>query len=127
MAKKVLVVDDLDGSEGAETVQLSFNGNTVELDLGPKNVEKIEKFLAPYMDAGRRAKTTVVKKSKNSPPEKKAQLDAIRNWARKNGWPDLSNLGRIPQDVEDAFHAAHAPKVGLPKSEKEKLFSAAGT
>ena len=109
MAKKVLIVDDLDGTEGAETVRLSFGSNTVELDLAPANTGKLEKMLAPYFEAGRRAKTSVTtKRLKNNPPEVKAHLDAIRHWARANGY-SVSDMGRIPQRVEDAFNEAHKP------------------
>ena len=35
------------------------------------------------------------------------QLQQIRLWARSNGYPDLSDRGRIPAEVEAAFEAAH--------------------
>jgi Lsr2 len=50
----VIVTDDLDGSEHAETVSFGFEGVTYEIDLAKKNRAKLEKALAPYIEAGRR-------------------------------------------------------------------------
>ena len=56
MAKTVNVVitDDLDGSPDAQTVAFSFGGHSYEIDLGPKNLAKLQKSLQPFIDAGRR-------------------------------------------------------------------------
>ena len=50
----VIVTDDLDGSENAETVSFGFDGVTYEVDLAAKNRAKLEKALAPFIEAGRR-------------------------------------------------------------------------
>lgn len=36
----------------------------------------------------------------------KEQLTSIRDWARKNGY-SVSDRGRIPSDVLEAYDAAH--------------------
>jgi hypothetical protein len=56
MAKSVsvIVTDDLDGSKNAETVSFSFGGVTYEVDLASKNRARLEKALAPFIEAGRR-------------------------------------------------------------------------
>lgn len=33
------------------------------------------------------------------------ELNTIRAWAKANGWPDISDRGRIPQVVEQAYMA----------------------
>lgn len=53
MAQKVTFVDDMDGSEGAETVSFAFKGKAYEIDLSSKNVDKLMKALQPFIDAGR--------------------------------------------------------------------------
>jgi len=50
----VIVTDDLDGSENAETVSFSLGGVNYEVDLASKNRAKLEKALAPFTEAGRR-------------------------------------------------------------------------
>jgi len=49
----VIVTDDLDGSENAETVSFSFDGAAYEIDLAKANRAKLEKALAPFIGAGR--------------------------------------------------------------------------
>lgn len=52
--------------------------------------------------------------SDDDPPEDPPELDngdltdrkEIRAWARKNGWPELSDRGRIAQDILAAYVAA---------------------
>ena len=112
MAQKTLIqlVDDLDGSEITEgkgrTVTLAFDGATYELDLSTANIDKLAELLEPYISAGR--KTTQKSNSgrqsatKSSPDE----LQAIRDWARKNG-RTVSDRGRIAKTIRDAYDAAH--------------------
>lgn len=60
----------------------------------------------PYqalMNARRVKTTSSTKGTKRS----KEELDEIRTWAKANGWPDLKDRGRIPQEVEDAYNAAN--------------------
>ena len=51
----VIITDDLDGSENAETVSSGFDGVTYEIDLGKKNRSRLKRALAPFIEAGRRA------------------------------------------------------------------------
>lgn len=37
MAQKVVLIDDLDGSEGSETLTYTVNGQDYEIDLSKKN------------------------------------------------------------------------------------------
>lgn len=48
------MTDDLDGSDDAETISFGFGGVVYEIDLGQKNRAKLEKALAPFIEAGRR-------------------------------------------------------------------------
>ena len=56
----VVMVDDLDGTEGAdvEEVTLSLNGTAYELDLSASNREALNAALAPFVQAGRRVTRT---------------------------------------------------------------------
>ena len=72
MAKTVSVVisDDLDGSPDAETVSFGFDGHSYEIDLGKKNLAKLEKSLQPFMEAGRK---TAARKAAKAPPGRRTQ------------------------------------------------------
>lgn len=112
MAQKVLVslVDDLDGSEAEETVEFGLDGVTYQIDLSGENAEELRDALAQYVEHARRAggrKRTNVRpaaKAASRPASvDREQNQAIRAWARKNGY-QVSDRGRIPSEVVDAYH-----------------------
>lgn len=60
MAKKLhtIVVDDMDPSVVAEhSVVLSFEGESVDLDLSTENLARLRAELEPWLTAGRRHTT----------------------------------------------------------------------
>lgn len=121
MAQKVLVqfVDDLDGTENEEIETLSFgmDGVQYEIDLGAENSARLRESVAPYIDSARRVGGRLKRgtATKASSPAKTAssaareQTRAIRDWARQQGH-DLSDRGRIPGHIIQAFEEAHANK-----------------
>lgn len=103
-------VDDLDESEGAETIEFGLDGKIYEVDLGEKNQAKLRKALEPFIGAARQKRTngSAPKPKKKAPPISRVdQMSAIRTWANKNG-KKVSDRGRIPRDVVDAFNNAHS-------------------
>jgi len=107
MAQKVniVLVDDIDGSEAAETVSFGLDGTSYEIDLSAANAGKLREALAGYVGharkiggrrAGRRAAAGAAGPSAKD----------VRAWARDNGY-DLPDRGRIPGDVQAAYAAAH--------------------
>lgn len=112
MAKQTLIqlVDDLDGTvvgdgEG-ETIQFAVRGVEYEIDLKNANAEKFDKALAKYIEVATRVGGRKRTRVPAGVGGDKSQLKAIREWARENGW-DVSDRGRIPQEVTEAFVAAH--------------------
>ena len=55
MATKTLIVDDLDGSDGASTVSFSLGNTAYEIDLSKKNKAAMEKKLSKFTAAARKA------------------------------------------------------------------------
>jgi hypothetical protein len=107
MARKVIttVLDDIDGSEGAETVTFSYKGVAYEIDLANKNAQKLESALEPYVTAARKiGRGSSGSSSARSRSSK--DLGAIREWAKENGHA-VSERGRIPASVVDAYEEAH--------------------
>lgn len=109
MAQKVLVeiVDDLDGSEADETVQFGLDGITYEIDLSDKNAGELRDSIAQYVEHARRIggrkRAGRGSKAAAAPAADRDQNKAIRSWARKQGY-EISDRGRIPADVVEAFH-----------------------
>jgi hypothetical protein len=107
MAKTVVVsvTDDIDGSEGAETVRFSFAGQSYEIDLGSKNRGKFKKNLQPFIDSGRRVgRQGPVRTTRGRTSRKDSS--AIRAWATAQGLA-VSERGRIPAEVVAKYEAAH--------------------
>jgi hypothetical protein len=104
---QVLLIDDIDGTEGAETITFALDGVSYEIDLSSKNAAKLRDAVAPYVGharkvgarrsgGGRRSAA-----SGNGPSARE-----IREWARANGW-NLSDRGRVAAEVRQAYEAAN--------------------
>ena len=103
----VIVTDDLDGTEGAQTVTFGFEGVGYEIDLSGKNRARREKALAPYIAAGRKApRRGRVRSGARQSGVVQADLAAIRAWA-KNAGLKVSERGRISAEVIRKYQAAH--------------------
>src|SRR5258708_20084463 len=90
----VIITDDLDGSENAETVSFGFRGVSYEVDLGKKNQAKLEKALAPFIQAGRKAPAGGRRRTASRAAGPAADRTAVRAWARTAGLK-VSGPGRI--------------------------------
>jgi hypothetical protein len=133
MAQKTIVqlFDDLDGSTGEDIrlVEFSLDGVTYEIDLNDANAATLRDGLAEFVDAARRTGGRL-KRAAAFPAAKpagevrsKEQTRAMREWARRNGH-DVSERGRIPSAVVDAFEQAHASAVSSNgKKAKSAAFS----
>ncbi|MFP1603018.1 histone-like nucleoid-structuring protein Lsr2 [Microbacterium sp. 2216-1] len=113
MARRIVhqLVDDIDGTllevgEG-ETIHFSLNGTAYEIDLTAAHAEELRVALAPYIEAGRRSSASG---ARASTPRRRAARNsdsaAIRAWAKEQGH-EVSERGRIPAEIVDAYNAAH--------------------
>ena len=119
MARKVQVIlsDDLDEDVPAdETVSFSLDGTNYEIDLSEKNAEELRNAFSRYVQAARKVGRGSGRASGGGRSRAtggggggrmdREQAGAIRDWARKNGH-NVSDRGRIPASVVDAYEAAH--------------------
>lgn len=111
MAQRVqtLLVSDISGKdlgEDGQTVRFSFLGADYEIDLSQEEVDEFADTMQRYTDAGRRVggRRQGSRSSGGGAPVDKEQLRKMREWARDNGYT-VSNRGRIPQEVQDAYNA----------------------
>jgi Lsr2 len=109
MAKSVsvIVTDDLDGSENAERVSFSLDGVSYEIDLATKNRAKLEKALAPFIEAGRKVPRSGRRRGPVHANGSSADRGAaVRAWAKASGLK-VSERGRVSADIMRQYEAAH--------------------
>jgi hypothetical protein len=95
----VSVVDDIDGSEDAETVTFTYNGKMYEIDLARKNRDALAAALSPFVGAARSTSRKSAQRPKSNGDEGAA---AIRAWAAGKGI-EVSNRGRVPRSVREQY------------------------
>lgn len=107
MARKTVVtqIDDLDGTAADEAVTFAVDGASYEIDLSSANAAALREALSTYISAGRRVGGQSRPRGSGPARTDKEQLDAIRRWARENGF-DVSDRGRISKAVREAYNAA---------------------
>ena len=118
MARRIVhqLVDDLDGTilevGSGETVTFSLDGSAYEIDLTADNATAPREPLAPYVDAARSIGTSRGSSSSSGNGGRKRRragqqdYSAIREWAKDNGF-QVSERGRVPASVIEAYDAAH--------------------
>lgn len=107
MVQRVQMVleDDLDGSEAAETVQFALDGVSYEIDLSEKHAGQLRAALAEWVGNARRTggRKTSTKRVKAG------SANDIRAWAVANGIR-VSSRGRVAADVVQAYEKAMLEK-----------------
>lgn len=114
MAQKVSVqlVDDLDGSEAAETVTFGIDGVNYEIDLSNDNAERLRNSLSPYVGGARkvggaRARRGGRSTGRAASSASSVDTNSVREWARANGY-QVADRGRIRADVIAAYQSANS-------------------
>lgn len=103
---QVMLEDDIDGGEAAETVRFALDGVDYEIDLSEKNARKLRDDLAPWTGHARRVTRSGRGRSATRTGQR-ADAGEIRAWAQANGI-EVSARGRVPSEVREAYERAHA-------------------
>jgi Lsr2 len=114
MARRVIttLIDDIDGKPADRTVEFSIDGASYTIDLSDANAGKLRKALDPFISAGTRVGRSGGGRggragagASGRGSSDRDETKAIRQWAGDNGY-QVSQRGRIPQGVSDAYRAA---------------------
>ena len=109
MASKtvILLEDDTDGSEAAETVSFAIDGVNYEIDLSERNAAKLRSAVEPYVAKARKTGKGSGRRRGTARANGFGEVDtkAVRKWAAANDIK-LSSRGRIPADVLQKYRAA---------------------
>jgi hypothetical protein len=114
--REVRLIDDLNGSEAAETIDFSLDGRDYQVDLSEDNALKLRDSIAEFVAAARRAPrgprasgrgNTGGNVNKGAPTRRdREQTAAIRAWAQQHGHV-VAERGRVPRNVVDAYEKEH--------------------
>lgn len=120
MARKetVVLISDLNGEEmqpgEGETVRFGLDGVDFEVDLFADQADELRKALADYVAVARRvggrkqqAKAARVSSSSGSAHVDREQNQAVRDWAKSEGY-EINPRGRIPGRITEAYEQAHS-------------------
>ncbi|MCL2787914.1 MAG: Lsr2 family protein [Micrococcales bacterium] len=104
---QVFLVDDIDGGKADETVTFALDGVTYQIDLSSYHAGELRNAVGQWTSKARRATTTRAARGR-SPRRNTGPSDTplVRAWARSHGYA-VSDRGRIPADVRQAYNAAH--------------------
>jgi len=101
-------IDDLDQTlieDGGGTHTFSLNGRAYEIDLSDKNADLLREALTPFIDAARRVGRSAARPVSSSRARSRTETDAIREWARQNGY-EVNDRGRIAETIIQAYRSA---------------------
>jgi hypothetical protein len=103
----VVLIDDIDQSEAAETVRFGVDGSAYEIDLSAKHARELRSTIGRYIKVARRAQSAPAHAWQKPPSRPRTQMDReqsrrIRSWAMERGLL-ASPRGRIPQHVAEEY------------------------
>jgi hypothetical protein len=114
MAQRVVLTDDLDGSEATQTITYTVDGQEYEIDLSEENVQRFHEALEPFVSKSRPVERRVAPtrrgrgdgRRRSNASSTRLDIPQIRAWAEAQGM-DVSARGRVKKEVIDAYDEAH--------------------
>lgn len=108
MAQKtqILLIDDVDGAPADETVMLALDGVSYEIDLTSAHAAELRDALASWISSARRVGGRKAAGGRRGRGRQASGAADIRAWANTNGH-HVSDRGRIPAEIREAYDAAH--------------------
>ena len=109
------LVDDIDGSEAAETVTFELDSTEYEIDLNEEHAARLREAFEPYVAAARRGgASSTPPRQTTAPNRSRGDLAEVRAWLAEHGYP-VKVRGRIP----DAWVADYDSKSPNPPEQAE--------
>jgi hypothetical protein len=114
MAQRIVLSDDLDGSEATQTLHYTVDGQEYEIDLSEENVQRFHEALEPFVSKSREvvrqpqpARRSRGDGRRRSSASGREDIPQIRAWAESQGM-DVSARGRVKKEIIDAYDQAHS-------------------
>jgi Lsr2 len=113
MAQRVVLTDDLDGSEATQTISYTIDGTEYEIDLSEENVQRFHAALEPFVSNSRQVQrqTEPMRRGRGDGRRRsggsgRSDIPQIREWAEAQGM-QVSARGRIKKEIIDAYDEAN--------------------
>jgi hypothetical protein len=112
MAQRVVLTDDLDGSEATQTITFVIDGQEYAIDLSDENIQRFHAALEPFVSASRYVtRQTTPRRGRGdgrrrSGASGRDDIPLIRSWAESQGM-EVNARGRIKKEIIEAYDAAH--------------------
>lgn len=129
MATKEVIFDDMTGDQGALPHEFTLDGEVYDIDLVDGNFAKLEKAMEPFMKHARKrgsGKARKMTRTVVAGGQSRADNEAVRDWAKTHGFPDVAPRGRVRNEIREAFDKAHAPGAKEDTAEQGHLKIATG-
>jgi Lsr2 len=107
--KKVVFVDDVDGTDASETVEFGLDGVRYEIDLSEANAEALRRTLQRWAKCGRYADERSRRVARARPWHGRVSAPeraTIREWGIANGFR-VGRRGPLPVEAVHAFREAN--------------------
>lgn len=120
---KVELLDDIDGTEAAQTVTFALDGIEYEIDLSDENAEALRTELAAYIQASRRTggrkrrNTAAGATSTPSSSTSREYSKKVRAWAKDSGY-EVSDRGRLSTEIVDLYERAQETEAAPTKQKR---------
>lgn len=98
---KIILIDDIDGSDATETINFSLENVNYEIDLNDEHAAELRESFNKWITHGRRV---AARRGRRGAARPAGSSDAakIRQWARENGY-EVSERGRVSAEIREAY------------------------
>jgi len=106
---KIVLTDDVDGSEATQTITFSFQGVSYEIDLNDDHASALEESFSDWISSARKvtgSRSTKPRRSTAAAPAGGRDLNEVRTWLRANGH-EVADRGRVSQTLLEEYDKAH--------------------
>ncbi|MEW9267520.1 Lsr2 family protein [Kineococcus endophyticus] len=106
---RVLLTDDLDGSEATETITFALDGINYEIDLNAPHAQQLRESVTTYVISARKLSSRrppTTRRASAQPAADRPDTQQVRDWAKAQGI-SVSERGRLSNDLIVRFQEAN--------------------
>lgn len=101
---EAVLIDDLDGSRDAKTVEFAIGGEKWSLDLTDKHQREMRRSLKKFIEAAQKTQNPGPARAVPAKSNRTEYNARVRKWAEEHK-VEMGERGRIPKSVIDQYEA----------------------